>query len=191
MMRREFVPYRHGRNQIQDADLLLFRRPRSLIARLGRGEYSHAARAVWACGVLLVCEIREWYGGRARPLSGHVRRCAGLIDVYRPDYGSLQSMRRHQVAQWTLRATAVEYSYRGVLALALRRLPLVRLLVRHRDTEAANGARPMFCSELIARGDRVIGECDPVPNLPDHRTGPNDLARSPFYKYQFTLLAGE
>jgi hypothetical protein len=36
--------------------------------------------------------------------------------------------------------------------------------------------------------DRLGGGVDPVENLPDRLTEPADLARSPFYRYRFTLL---
>ena len=47
--------------------------------------------------------------------------------------------------------------------------------------------RPPFCSEACAMADRVGGGVDPVPQLADRLTEPADLARSPFYRYRFTL----
>jgi hypothetical protein len=35
--------------------------------------------------------------------------------------------------------------------------------------------------------DRVGGGVDPVPDLANRETEPADLARSPFYRYRFTL----
>jgi hypothetical protein len=35
--------------------------------------------------------------------------------------------------------------------------------------------------------DRLGGGVDPVPHLADRLTLPADMARSPFYEYQFTL----
>jgi len=36
--------------------------------------------------------------------------------------------------------------------------------------------------------DRIGGGVDPVKHLADRLTEPADLARSPFYKYRFTLV---
>ena len=35
--------------------------------------------------------------------------------------------------------------------------------------------------------DRIGGGVDPVPHLADRLTEPADLARSPFFRYRFTL----
>src|SRR5436853_27917 len=74
--------YRHVRAQIEDGDLLLFRRPGSLIAEATNGIYSHSAMAVWrsptcagqSCdgGVLLCGESRERCGARLVTLSSQV-----------------------------------------------------------------------------------------------------------------------
>jgi len=49
---------------------------------------------------------------------------------------------------------------------------------------------PMFCSQAVAWAYRVAG-LDPTPNLPDRLTEPGDLARSPIFRYRFTLLPDE
>ena len=48
--------------------------------------------------------------------------------------------------------------------------------------------RPPFCSHACAMADRLGGQVDPVPQLSDRLTEPADLARSPFYRYRFTLI---
>ena len=48
--------------------------------------------------------------------------------------------------------------------------------------------RPPFCSQACVASDRIGGGVDPVAHLADHMTLPADLARSPFYRYLFTLL---
>ncbi len=47
--------------------------------------------------------------------------------------------------------------------------------------------RPPFCSHACAMADRLGGGVDPVKHLADRLTEPADLARSPFYRYRFTL----
>ncbi len=179
--------YRDVRHQIADADLLLFRR-RSLISIAGRGEYSHAAKVSFWGADLFCLEIREWTGGRAVTLSSQVRRFPGQIDVYEtnplnrwPEYdraGAVRKMRR---------LTGCAYGYRGLLGAALLHLPIVRLFVRANMDDNDAPRQPPFCSQACVLADRLGGGVDPVPHLADRLTEPSDLARSPFYRYRFTL----
>jgi hypothetical protein len=70
----------------------------------------------------------------------------------------------------------------------LLHLPLVRWLMTAHLDDAAPDGRPPFCSHACAMADRQGGGVDPVPHLADRFTEPADLARSPFYRYRFTLL---
>ncbi len=183
-----FVPYREVRGQIHDADLLLYRR-RGLIAIAGRGEHSHAAKAAWWGGDLFVLEVTGFHGGRAIMLSRQVRRHPGRIDVYRanpdarwPEYDRMGAVR------FMRRLCGCGYGYAGLLGAALLHLPLVRLFVRPELDDRAIDRRPPFCSQACAMADRLGGGVDPVPHLADRLTEPADLARSPFYKYCFTLV---
>jgi len=180
--------YEAARERILSSDLLLFRR-RGLISIAGRGEHSHAAKAAWWEGDLFCLEVREWKGGRAVMLSSQVRRFPGRIDVFRanpedrwPEYdrdGATRKMRR---------LAGCDYGYRGVLAAALLHLPLTRLFCNADVDDASCDQRPPFCSQACALSDRVGGGVDPVVHLADNMTLPADLARSPFYQYQFTLI---
>ena len=101
------VRYAEARDEIRDADLLLFRRVGSLpadgrphvpgrfglgrlidglpslpIAVAGRGCHCHAAKAAWWDRDLFCVEIRSLSGGRAVTLSSQVQRRPGRIDVY-------------------------------------------------------------------------------------------------------------
>jgi len=174
---------------IQDGDLLLFRR-RGLIAIAGRGEHSHAAKAAWWDNDLFCLEIREWKGGRAVTLASQVRRFSGAIDVYAtnprnrwPEYDRVGATR-------FMRGLAgCDYGYRGVLAASLVHLPIVRLVCTADVCDDTNDGRPPFCSQACVLSDRLGGGIDPVPHLADRVTLPADLARSPFYQYQFTLTS--
>jgi len=185
---REFVVYAEARGQIRDGDLLLFRR-RGLISAVGRGEHSHAAKAAWWEDDAFCLEVRDWYGGRAVTLSSQVRRHPGRIDVFEvnpddrwPDYD------RRGAVRFLRRLAGCDYGYAGVAMAALLHLPVVRLLVRAGVDDAAVARRPPFCSHACAMADRLGGGVDPVPHLADALTEPSDLARSPFYRYRFTLV---
>jgi hypothetical protein len=182
-----FVPYRAARRQVRDSDLLLFRR-RGLISIAGRGDHSHAAKAAWWGDDLFCLEVREWHGGRAVTLSSQVRDYPGRIDVYEtnpedrwPEYdraGATRAMRR---------LAGCRYGYWGVARAALLHLPVVRLLAHAEVRDGDHSGRPPFCSQACAMSDRLGGGVDPVSHLADRMTLPADLARSPFYRYRFTL----
>ncbi len=182
-----YVPLCEAQAHVRDADLLLFRR-RGLISIAGRGIHSHAAKAAWWDDQLFCLEVRELHGGRAVTLASQVQRFPGRIDVYQtntadrwPEYdrrGATRAMRR---------MAGCAYGYWGVLTAALLHLPVVRLWARVDMHDGESSARPPFCSQACALSDRIGGGVDPVAHLADRMTLPADLARSPFYRYLFTL----
>lgn len=184
---QQLVPYRDARSHIADGDLLLFRR-RGVISIAGRGVHSHAAKAAWWGDDLFCLEIREWYGGRAVTLSSQINRYPGRIDVYEvnpdnrwPEYDATGA------SQFMRRLAGCPYGYLGVLTAAALHLPLVRFLSRPNMDDNESSKRPPFCSQACAMSDRLGGGVDPVPHLADPLTEPADLARSPFYRYRFTI----
>ena len=184
---RLFVPLCEALSVIRDADLLLYRRA-GLIALAGRGVHSHAAKASWWKDDLYCCEVRELKGGRAVTLESQVQRYPGRIDVFRsnpnnrwPEYN------RGEAARYMRRLAGCDYGYLGVLSAALLHLPLVRRSPRGPADEDPPSRRPPFCSQACVMADRIGGGVDPVPHLADRHTEPADLARSPFYRYLFTL----
>ena len=181
------VPLAAAAPHIADGDLLLFRR-HGLIAAAGRGIHSHAAKAAWWSEELFCLEVREWHGGRAVTLASQVTKYPGRIDVFRanarnrwPEYDRTRS------THFMRRLAGCDYGYAAVLAAAMLHLPVVRLAVRAEVEDNAIDRRPPFCSHACAMADRLAGGVDPVPHLADRLTEPADLARSPFYEYQFTL----
>ena len=187
--RRVLLAERAG--EIWDGDLLLFR-GRGMVARMiraaGRSDYTHAARALWWGDTLFCCEVRELQGGRAVTLASQVRKFPGQIDVFavNPDNRWGEYNRQGAVRHMRLQA-GCDYGYRGVLAAAVRHVPLWRMWVRPATDDGVTASRPPFCSEACARADRIGGGVDPVPLLADRITEPADLARSTFYRYRFTL----
>jgi hypothetical protein len=185
--RRTLAAYAEVRSQIRDGDLLLFRR-RGLISVAGRGAHSHAAKAAWWGDDLFCLEVLQLAGGRAVTLSSQIRPHPGRWDVYEvnpdnrwPDYD------RSGATRFMKRLCGCDYGYAGLLAAALLHLPLIRLLVRPDMEDRAVDHRPPFCSQACVMADRIGGGVDPVPQLADRLTEPADLARSPFYRYKFTL----
>lgn len=176
---------------ILDADLFLLRAPKSIVSwfvkREGRGLYSHAMKASWIKGEIFCPEVREWHGGRIVSLQSQVDRYPGLIDVYRTNAIETPLYDRMKADKLMLMFAGVEYDYLGIL----------QTWAIHHLLKAANvdddfvSKRPPFCSSACAIADRVGGGVDPVPNLCDSETEPSDLARSPFYRYLFTLIPDE
>ncbi len=179
---------------IRDGDLLLFR-GRGLASRLigvaGRSDYTHAARAVWWGVDLFCCEVRELRGGRAVTLVSQVRKYPGAIDVFEVNPSNRwREYDRRGAVRYMRRLAGCDYGYLGVLQAALRHAPLWRFLVRPDSDDQRAPDQPPFCSQASTMADRIGGGVDPVPHLADRLTEPADLARSPFYRYRFTL-AGE
>ncbi len=174
--------------EIAEGDVLLFRR-RSVISIAGRGIHSHAAKAAWWHEDLFCVEIREWYGGRAVTLASQVCRLPGRIDVFatNPDE-RWPHYDRAAAVRFMRRLAGCPYGWWNLLAAAALHLPGVRLFVRASTDDAAVDRRPPFCSQAVAMADRLGGGVDPVRHLADRLTEPADLARSPFYRYRFTLV---
>ncbi len=183
---RVLVPYVAARPRVRDADLLLFRH-RGLISIAGRGEHSHAAKAAWWDDDLFCLEVREWHGGRAVTLSSQVQKYPGAIDVYETNPDDRWTFDRAGATAIMRRLAGCAYGYAGVASAALLHLPIVRLFARADLRDNVATGRPPFCSEACALSDRIGGGVDPVSHLADRLTLPADLARSPFYRYRFTL----
>jgi hypothetical protein len=192
---RSLVPLAVAAAEIRDGDLLLFR-GRGFVARLigvaGRSDYTHAARALWWGSDLFCCEVRELKGGRAVTLASQVRRFPGAIDVFEVNPGNRwREYDRLGAVRYMRRLAGCDYGYLGVLAASLRHAPVWRFLVRSDSDDRRVDAQPPFCSQACAMADRLGGQVDPAPHLADRLTEPGDLARSPFYRYRFTLAGVE
>ncbi|MEM8944116.1 MAG: hypothetical protein AAGD11_02955 [Planctomycetota bacterium] len=192
---RNYVSLTEYQSSIRDGDLLLYRGGgllSKLIATAGRSPYTHAARAVWWGDLLFCCEVRELKGGRAVTLASQVRRFPGRIDVFEANPSRRwQAYDRRGALRYMRRLAGCDYGYFGVLKAALRHLPFWRFLVRPDTNDLRETSEPPFCSQACAMADRIGGGVDPVPHLADRVTEPADLARSPFYRYRFTLAEVE
>ena len=181
------IGYAEARDQIADGDVLLYRR-RGLISIAGRGLHGHAAMDARWGDDLFCLEIRELFGGRAVTLSSQVERYPGRIDVYRanpdnrwPEYDAAGA------ARFMRRLAGCDYGWLNLAAAGLLHLPWIRLCLKANTNDEAVSRRPPFCSQAVAAAHRIGGRVDPVNHLADRLTEPADLARSSFYRYQFTL----
>jgi len=194
------VPYSKARRWIRSGDLLLLRRGRSwthrLIAAGGRSLYVHAAMAAWWNRDLMCLEMVQWRGGRAVCLSHQVALCPGRWDVYTLTPVGRESVDRTLAVRAMKRLTGTPYGWKALWRVICRHLPLVRWLVAPptEDPEVVSvgglppmPTAPMFCSQAVAWAYRAAG-VDPAANLPDRLTEPGDLARSPLFRYRFTLM---
>lgn len=170
-----------------DGDLLLFR-SRGLISIAGRGVHSHAAKVAWWEDTPFCVEVREWFGGRAVTLASQVDRYPGRIDLFRANpEGRWPEYDAKGATQYMRYLAGCDYGYASVVQAALLHLPFVRTLMTADVEDEAVSRRPPFCSQACAMADRLAGGVDPAPYLADRLTEPADLARSPFYEYQYTF----
>lgn len=151
----------------------------------GRSRHVHSALAAWWAGDLMAIHTAAWGGCRAEYLANLVAASPGRWQVYRA-IGVDQWSRRKAVAEMR-RMTGRRYGWRAVLRVALSRAPVLRWLWPIVTDDAANGTYPPYCSQAVAWAWREAGH-DPVPNLPDARTEPGDLARSLMFRPFCTLV---
>lgn len=176
---------------LPQASLLQFRGVGAIARAImvaGRGGYSHSAMVVYWWGDAYCCEARELKGCRAVTLASQVRRHSGRIDVYKPDY-TRENFHHCAAAKFMRRLAGRDYGYLAVAQAAVAHAPLLRCFFPPADdTDDLWDRRPPFCSQAVAMAYRA-GGVDPVPNLADRMTEPNDLSRSAFFRYSCTLVA--
>lgn len=182
---------------IRHGDLLLFRAggwfSSRAIALAGRGKYSHAAMFAWWGKTPLVLEVREWKGGRAVTLASQVKRYPGRIEVFgirkefdQPFGSTREKYNRFAAVQAMLSMAGCDYGWHHLWLTAIRHLPVLRWFAKP-ITEDEARTRPPYCSEGLAIAACRGGQ-DPVPELANRLTEPNDLARSLLYESSGRLL---
>lgn len=182
---------------VRSGDLLLLR-GRGVLARAiqiaGRSRYSHAGMIAWWDGVPISLEATA-HGVVAVTLASRLDEYDGRLDVFgaNPDL-RWPEFRRAEAVNWMIRMAGRRYGYRTLMRVALLHVPLARLVLRPRLEDGNGGTTPEtaepICSEAVALAYRLGGGVDPVPTLSDRYTEPADLARSPFFRYRCTLIAG-
>jgi len=162
------------------------------------GPHSHSALLRRGLASVDVLELREFHGGRVRPLRAEVDKYPGRIDIFSPNAGGrwttnfdepFEGWDAKGAVQYMELLTRLDYGYRSVLRIGLRKVPLVWRFYALETSDIVNNGRNVrpFCSHAVALACRLGGFVDPVPNLPDFLTTPNDLTRSLFFQYEFTL----
>lgn len=157
------------------------------------GPHSHSGmlRRTGDGGVDLL-EVREWYGGRMRPFAIEAQRYKGRIDLFSPNEGGRwrAEFDADKAAEYMAMLCGLNYGYWSVAAVGLRRLPLVWRFfpIDTRDVVQPVGRRIRpFCSHAVCLAYQRGGHVDPVPRLPNYLVAPNDLTRSLFFRYEFTV----
>lgn len=189
--RPNLIPYAEAESLILDGDIAQFRGASWLstaIQYATGGPHSHSALLQRNNGTVDVLEVREWFGGRRVPLRSQAERHPGRIDVFRPNRHLWPQLSSAEVLGVMRTMTGRNYGYRGVLRLALQRVPgLWRLWPIAANDELSGNDAP-FCSHAVCTSFR-LGGIDPVPRKPDHMVTPNDLTHSLLFDYQFTIAA--
>lgn len=183
-MIRIFRKFDACKHDLWNGDVLLVPRD-GLVSIAGRGSFAHAAMLVWWRGQPMVCEFREWHGARAVTLVSQV--ASQPIDVFRVEPRYHDAAER--AADIMVRKLGRHYAWHHIAAAALLHLPFVRIFARP-DTDAdplEESRLPEFCSEAIANAWHVASGVDPVPQLRHRYTEPNDLARTTFFRYRFSI----
>lgn len=165
----------------------------SQLIRFGtQGVHSHSQMFRRDNGDLDVLELREGSGGSARPLAYHLGQ-PGRIDCFSPNSGNRWPEFDSAGAVAAMRTlTAEQYGYRGLLRMALRRVPLVwRLYPPTTDDRLPEDGKPIrqpFCSHAVSLATHLGGKVDPVPRRPHCRVAPTHLTESLFYDYEFSIV---
>lgn len=166
-----------------DGDILLFRpttRYGKIVAWWTKGKHGHAAMLMKNGVFLTVLEIFE-EGFRTRSVEDYLKESA-VIDVYRVTDKGYDG----------ITATSRMFEYRncryGWWHAFVVGLKHVFPLLFRRKKECSRDHSP-HCSQAVSYATREGGGVDLVPELPDYKTTPKDLADSKLLKYVCTLQA--
>ena len=192
------VPFLAAVPRLEGADLLLFR-AHSLISHaiqtVGESRYNHVGTVAWVRGprgelwVPYCIDTMEGRGGDCIPLRHVLKTYPGWIDVYEPNPDGLWTKySREGCERWLWENIPKRpYGKQSIWRFALRHIPGIRWFLRPSQEDGKRMKGDPVCSSARAIADRVGGGVDPVPNLADEEVQPGHLARSPFYRYKFTL----
>ena len=196
----EEAQYSQIRDQIRDADLLLWR-PTSLHGRAicgaSDGIHSHASLTCWVTlssgsRRLLCLDTQEGRGGGVAALSAMVSRHPGKIDVYWANKGDkwpeYEPLRAKLAEQFWNEITPLKSGIWTAVHMGLTRLTLLRFLVKPNHDDQHISGRPPVCSQAILRLIRRVTGIDIVPGLADNSSWPVHLERSLFCQAKWRLV---
>ena len=202
-MKRKYVPLSVAERYLAEGDVLLYRGQgfiSHIIAKAGRGDYSHCALLSKKCDEWECLEFREFIGSRATPLSNEVKLNPNRIDVFRPispvpvyDF-SIQGGVKIVEAKYNGKAATncfrsfigLKYGWKRIALFIYRRFLLIRLFWDMPTDDLTNGTIDPVCSTAVCHAIATT-YCDPVPNLADSMVEPCDLGRSALLAYLFTI----
>ena len=95
---------------------------------------------------------------------------------------------RTRATNFMRRLAGCDYGYAAVLAAAMLHLPVIRLAVRAEVKMTRSIAGHRFAARPVPWPTASAAASTPCRIWPIGLTEPADLARSPFYFYQFTLV---
>lgn len=182
-----------------------------LIAKYTGGEHSHVGLAAIDRDRVMLVEFREWYGGRSIYLSNEVVNKSGLIDVYRVlssvtttntdvivsnnetkyilknDTKVFTNEIAYNVTSDLYKLTGLQYGWPIIFKLFKAYLPGIRLITDKHKFDNNVDENIYVCSTAVSYVFRK-NYIDPVPGISDSYVKPSDLAQSPLFQYQFTLV---
>lgn len=155
----------------------------------GGGPHSHSAMLTVDDDGVLAMEVREFIGGRILPLNAHAAFFPGCIDLFSPDTARYPEFNPRGAVKCMREITERQYGYRGIVRLALRRVPFVWRFFPIDTIDVFDDSKksPVFCSQAVSIACALGGGVDPVPRLPHGLTEPSHLTRSLFWKYEGTI----
>ncbi len=162
--------YEKYRNEIKDGDILLYKGKgfvSTVIKKITKSEYSHAALAVWWNGRLMVLEA-VGKGVIATPLSKNVSKYHGSVDWY--SHKTISDEDRQKLVAHAQLGLGKEYSKWKLVILAYK------LIFTSRDKkDDFKKENELFCSHFVAAQYNFSGN-DLIENLSDSLTHPEDIA---------------
>ena len=182
--------------RIQDAWVMQVE-GRSLISQwirlASQGVHTHSAMFARTEDGVDVLEVREFHGGRRKPLDYHLRQ-EGRFDCFSPCAHGLfkDRFRPHEAVSLMRKLTECDYGYRGILQMLLRRTPFIwrmypEITIDTLPDDAPQMRQP-FCSQAVCMACQYGGGVDPVPRCPNFLVSPGMLTTSMFFDYEFSIV---
>lgn len=172
--------YPSVRAKIQDGDIALMRN--GGIIGLISGPYTHAAMCKWmrdATGkptTLMLCESREFYGGRIVTLSSQIRQYPGRIDLYRPRCTREVA---DIAAELVARQAGHRYGWKDIGRAAQKRIPIANWFML--PDRVSMWYEPKDCSHTVCWALKAAAAAnrnayDPTPTISPRDCEPRHLA---------------
>lgn len=201
MLRRKFVTFDSVVDQIEDVDLLSWRRVgwwdttfKASASIAGRGEHYHCGMAAWWSGDLFTIDACMAGGVSATQLSIQTHDNPGVIDVFKADaLKRYPEFNKEKALAHMRRKCGKKYGRLQLYREALTHALVLRLFMRPSQDDLEESPDGLeFCSQAVTNAIRA-GGVDTVLGISDGYTNPVQLTKSEFYYpgYRFTLVETE